>query len=137
MHKDKYLDFDTARHIMYRHYDRPVGAVYLDKKLVVDTDKIKVAGAHKYLKEKLGDEYDPMSVVIAPTQKEVLEWMEKERNCSVSVHNVSWNRWSYEIVYEGVNKVTIHSRKMFGSYQEACENAIEYCADTVLKDSSI
>lgn len=139
MRKDRYLEFDTARHIMYRHYDRPVGAVYFKGELIVDVKRIKRIGAHAFLKEKLGDEYDPLSIVIAPTQNEVLDWMRKEKNCSVRVGNIFGNkkRWFYEIVYEGVNEVTILSRKVFSSYYEACENAIEYCADTVLKDSSI
>jgi hypothetical protein len=133
MMEEDYISFETAKLLKEKGFDASVTHYYFTQ--------ITHVGFKDYPTGVLYTDSDPQhqnnykNKVAAPTQALVMKWLREVHSLHIWIGHAAGNvlSWYYEIHGISDGKVKHIGGIQCGSYEVACESAIKFCLENLIK----
>ena len=130
MIQEIYVSFKTAKFLKQKGFDEPTLAWYTQEGILLNR-----ATTYKYNSDKTIPKHGDF--VAAPTQSMTMKWLREIYKLSIEPYYDIALSWAVDIKYIGkytnYNEFEEVRSQTYNSYEQACEEAINYCLENLVK----
>ena len=116
---EDYVSFETAKLLKEKGFDEPTDKQYNVAKEVGDyniTDRSR----------------NPERYIDAPTLQMAMKWLREVHTIIIEPHHQYRKEWYTIISSENPLGIGVYTTSTFNTYEEACEEAIQYCLENLI-----
>lgn len=125
MIKEQYVSFEVAKLLKEKGFKEEThGNYYLGGKFDGEFEESSKVNWNKFFK----------TPIAAPTQQMAMRWLREVHNLYIDIRiNINNSLYSFRIYSVGISGARAFTEYRIKSYEAACEEAIKYCLENLVK----